>query len=806
MSRSFVLDTIDLQDQDAPSAKDHSRLPANPSRRGGPSPHQAEALKNVAEEQNVEQAQRSPRVSLEWSEGVESLREEPQSYDDEEERGRQPQQQDNLAVQQNGGNGGLTEDTDLADSEGDDGLDDDMMDKISSSPSIDDEDIDFEFVYALHTFVATVEGQANATKGDTMVLLDDSNSYWWLVRVVKDSSIGYLPAEHIETPTERLARLNKHRNIDLSQTMLGDNPEKSKNPLKKAMRRRNAKTVQFTAPTYFEASDVEYSSSEEDGEGEFFGNEEEATESQQAQQEDDDDTATVEPLKVRSNGKVAKTESKVQADPSREAYEEEQITIMEASRMSEDSLDRQGDGASAKSRNGTVRNTDSFFKDDNVETRKITLTPNLLRDDSNGSLTSPVESKEIKPRTSTETLEKTVSPPEKAKDDKKKKEKKAGMLSGLFKRKDRKTKGPDDDGDDAEKHSDEISLDPSPQPNGSEESSPLEPSASLSWPQPAQQQPQPQRQSSKLQKQPPANHVIARDQTSTTEPDGRKQGNSNIPAPDRPAPSLDESAPTLRLVEPEIEQRSAKPAPLRIRSPEPPTEQGATLEPKKEPKVGGGKFSPITNMLKSSNSTPSEPKPEKVKKAKNRVELDDFDSSPDIEENVDSFARGHPESPAVETSEVTNERLSESPIEVSPVDAPHSSHHPPGLVVDTSSQEEDRTASPVSPVSPSSTPEMIEEHDAKNYGDTPTSTGQTSTANSTWSDASLRTYFEDDTDIRDLLIIVHDKSGVVPAGPDHPITGSLFREETESLARITTQLDSLLEDWLARRSKTTAVR
>lgn len=96
------------------------------------------------------------------------------------------------------------------------------------------EEIDFEFVYALHTFIATVEGQANATKGDTMVLLDDSNSYWWLVRVVKDSSIGmisspgfslfetnrrelvgYLPAEHIETPSERLARLNKYRNGDV---------------------------------------------------------------------------------------------------------------------------------------------------------------------------------------------------------------------------------------------------------------------------------------------------------------------------------------------------------------------------------------------------------------------------------------------------------------------------------------------------------------------------------------------------------------------------------------------------------------
>lgn len=38
----------------------------------------------------------------------------------------------------------------------------------------------------------------------------------------------------------------------------------------------------------------------------------------------------------------------------------------------------------SRSRNGTVRNTDSFFKDDSVETKKISLTPNLLRDDSAG--------------------------------------------------------------------------------------------------------------------------------------------------------------------------------------------------------------------------------------------------------------------------------------------------------------------------------------------------------------------------------------------------------------------------------------
>jgi hypothetical protein len=371
-------DSIDLQDQGAPSAQDHSRQPTHPKPLGAgpPAPHQAEALRELAAEA-AEQNHRSPRVSKEWTNGdVQQL----QHYGDDELAagvttsltGANLQQQDALAVAQNGGHTGSTaEDAEMADAEGDDGMDDDMMDKISSSPSIDDggysllpmwpqrsdslsrttssisshsfsqawgessspfvetpdhfplrplpaqidkdaiqilqakkyhhhsqgeyldrthddesnydgeetdelstlrwdavepyvehydenyelnyfsdellsgdleledgsaheenegsltipyedsedddgydipyddnsrfidsgwggeclqelEDIDFEFVYALHTFVATVEGQANATKGDTMVLLDDSNSYWWLVRVVKDSSIGML--------------------------------------------------------------------------------------------------------------------------------------------------------------------------------------------------------------------------------------------------------------------------------------------------------------------------------------------------------------------------------------------------------------------------------------------------------------------------------------------------------------------------------------------------------------------------------------------------------------------------------------
>ena len=90
-----------------------------------------------------------------------------------------------------------------------------FSDSLSSSPSIPDDDIDFNLVYALHTFLATVDGQASVVKGDKLLLLDDSNSYWWLVRVLKTQAIGYIPAENIETPWERLARLNKHRNVDV---------------------------------------------------------------------------------------------------------------------------------------------------------------------------------------------------------------------------------------------------------------------------------------------------------------------------------------------------------------------------------------------------------------------------------------------------------------------------------------------------------------------------------------------------------------------------------------------------------------
>lgn len=113
--------------------------------------------------------------------------------------------------------------------------------------------------------------------------------------------------------------------------MLGDNPEKFKNPLKKAMRRRNAKTVAFAEPTYFPVSDNGYSSEEENEEDLDF-----ITTALDAKEVHSDETAetgvhTVEPLKIRDapreNGTVEPSSSN-------------QITIPHSS----DTINSQGDG------------------------------------------------------------------------------------------------------------------------------------------------------------------------------------------------------------------------------------------------------------------------------------------------------------------------------------------------------------------------------------------------------------------------------------------------------------------------------
>ncbi|KFY63695.1 hypothetical protein V496_03796 [Pseudogymnoascus sp. VKM F-4515 (FW-2607)] len=928
MTRPQIIraDTIDLQDQDAPSAKDHTRQPTHPSAIGAgpPAPHQAGAIRNVVEEN---ERQQHPSTSPNWANADDS------EYDDSD--AIEPvsngtyHNQHGAHRSQNGGP--HAEDADMADAEGDDSLDeDDMMDKISSSPSIDDggyssplsswplgydnstttsmsyssladetsmvssspyqdypaflpsvplfiepsfahrlgdshlqvsvnsltavarvweeessyeasdpgqmedydddydpynsddvfavhsestsdssedwydddlcfpcessdegddefpypedprfidsgwggeclqdtEDIDFEFVYALHTFVATVEGQANATKGDTMVLLDDSNSYWWLVRVVKDSSIGYLPAEHIETPTERLARLNKHRNIDLSATMLGDQADKPKNPLKKAIRRRNAKNVTFNQThTYVEASDVEYSSDEEDGENAYFAYHDEKTEEENAAAKEDA-TAT-EPDSEKAATREVKAGTADDSDSDAGGDHSEEIT-----RTSDEIFEGRPEGTS-KSRNGTVRNTDSFFKDDTVETRKITITPNLLRDDSSASTArTSNESKEIRERRSLDKLEKDSasdkSKDKKAAKEKKEKDKKPGMLSGLFKRKDKKSKSADEDADDLTigpgKASSERTTSPAPSRDSEEvAAAPADDSAATRG-----RNGSPQRHPSKLQKM----RAEAPSKLGKHDNDDISQTESETTL-ERSASAAGKE--TMRLVQPDgatvLAPAGTTTTTITSDAPKPANDGPKTTA------VGA-----ITKILRSRSD--SEPKPERLKKAKARLELDDSDSPVEATTKpVRPIPGAFPDSYASTRSDDTLTAPTAA------VESP-SRAHPPALVAGDASSPES---------SPS--PELGASDAMMKSSDTAAASTRTST--STWSDSQLRSFFDDGADVRDLLVVVYDKTGVEPAGPDHPIVGGLFRAEEARVRDLGLRLDNMLGDWLARKRTVT---
>ena len=105
-------DTIDLQDSEAPSASEHTKHPINGA---GIAPHQAAQYQHVAEERHSEEA----ALASEWAD---NLTEEPGAMDVDH-----PETEG--AKEGEGGKEG--EETEA---EGDD----DMMDRISSSPSIDD--------------------------------------------------------------------------------------------------------------------------------------------------------------------------------------------------------------------------------------------------------------------------------------------------------------------------------------------------------------------------------------------------------------------------------------------------------------------------------------------------------------------------------------------------------------------------------------------------------------------------------------------------------------------------------------------
>ena len=122
--------------------------------------------------------------------------------------------------------------------------------------------------------------------------------------------------------------------------MLGDNAEKSKNPLKKAMRRRITKTVQFTAPTYVEASDYDYTSEEESDEQTNFDEGDSETHDDEARDAavSDQETSTI----VNSATAISAREPAVETtkdteDASQEANEQRDLDDARSSDDNEES-------------------------------------------------------------------------------------------------------------------------------------------------------------------------------------------------------------------------------------------------------------------------------------------------------------------------------------------------------------------------------------------------------------------------------------------------------------------------------------
>lgn len=408
------------------------------------------------------------------------------------------------------------------------------------------------------------------------------------------------------------------------------------------------------------------------------------------------------------------------------------------------------------------------------------------------------------------------------------------MLSGLFKRKDKKSKAQDDDVEEPEKTSEEISRH-SPQPKVSSESLNQDSQQSPKAPQQAQRQP------SKLQKAPPGNVALGKAEQSDTRSSPTKSNGPVQAPPERPAPMAAMPSST-RVLSPDGGRRiDDTPAPLRVRSPETFRVGTPTDHADSKSGGGGGVFAPITNALKSSSpTTSSEPKPEKVKRAKRRTAMDDFDDpSPDAEEarsgvmgggerEVESEAqqsrRAHPPTNQVQPQPQPQPQY--QPSQMQTQTQPQSQPHPaPSTARGPPPSESPIHASPLAtPIITPSTftsdghetkPDPSPSASASSSPSIPIDTPSTATTTRShppppapapapspaWSDAALRAYLDDDThgEMRDLLIVVHDKTGVVPAGPDHPLVGRMFRDETRQLDDLGRRLDGLLAAWLERK-------
>jgi hypothetical protein len=163
--------------------------------------------------------------------------------------------------------------------------------------------------------------------------------------------------------------------------MLGDNTEKPKNnPLRIAQRRRNPKRVVFTDPIYYDHPGVDWSSDDEGPRDITVG-------SGFEEEEDDDhqrnegESEVVKPLKTRDTQSKTNGEDNQSDEKTTDNVDTTTASQEKKSRASTESTD---DDSSLR-RENRARKVNSSIYDSDVEPKKISLTPDILREENTTS-------------------------------------------------------------------------------------------------------------------------------------------------------------------------------------------------------------------------------------------------------------------------------------------------------------------------------------------------------------------------------------------------------------------------------------
>lgn len=537
--------------------------------------------------------------------------------------------------------------------------------------------------------------------------------------------------------------------------MLGDQAEKPKSSLKSAMRRRK-KTVAFADPTIHSYSDYDYST-DEDLDSESFSQQdpEQANIWQQQQQQQHGGARTTDlsqesndnQLEIVNNNdeniEVDSLGNKSQSATQNDRTKHEEIAATNSNVNRTDPKRTNDEITSAKSepsrsRNGTVRNTDSFFKDESVETKKITLTPNLLRDDNEPR--GSTDGIEVKQRPSFDKPEKDNEKREerKRKDkEKKDKDKKPGVIRSLFSRGKDKKKGIDDDGESVGKQSSDLGRD-SHESLSEDAMQIIEPILD--------RQPGIPQRNGKFQKE----QQLENDK-------------GELPQTQKPMMNREQTSGGWISSQTTLRHIKSDPTDTDDTSSQSSSWHDITqVSPSLEPTAGFDGLGAARTSARSDFLMPSE---------------NETQCSLSLKAHQDNYA--HPNALPVNIEEIampssTDRKISsEPPIRI----LPNNQVNSPALINNLSP-----THSPTS--SPSPEPTEAENDESHQISDSVTASLSTG-AVPTWSDTNLRAFFDSGLDIQNLLSIVYSKSDVVPVGPGHPIVGTLFKEQNTKLTEIT---------------------